>query len=223
MILVEGLRKSHRDGDEEVPVLVDVSFAVEAGEMVALRGPSGAGKSTLLHILGGLDTGYAGRVEVGGRRLAGMGEGELGSFRNREVGFVFQAFNLVPPLTVLQNVLLPTHFSRAQEPRAKELALAALEEVGLAGKAHRLPSCLSGGERQRVAIARAVFRGPRILLADEPTGSLDARAAEGVIDLLRRLHEGGTTVIVASHESSVWEAAERRLTLREGAVREERG
>jgi len=204
----------------EVEVLRGIDFAIAPGEFVALTGPSGAGKSTLLQILGGLDRGYAGTVEVFGKDLARLGERELAAYRNREVGFVFQAFNLVEGLSALDNVLLPATFGRgvrADRGRARAL----LERVGLGAKAERLPSELSGGEKQRVALARALLFSPRLVLADEPTGALDEENARGVIAILCELcREGGITAVVASHERAVREAADRHLVLRDGVLEE---
>ncbi len=216
MIRVRDLVRRHG----EVEVLRGIDFAIAPGEFVALTGPSGAGKSTLLQILGGLDRGYAGTVEVFGKDLARLGERELAAYRNREVGFVFQAFNLVEGLSALDNVLLPATFGRgvrADRGRARAL----LERVGLGAKAERLPSELSGGEKQRVALARALLFSPRLVLADEPTGALDEENARGVIAILCELcREGGITAVVASHERAVREAADRHLVLRDGVLEE---
>ena len=219
MIRVEGLERSHRTEDGVLRVLRGVSFSVAEGELVALSGPSGAGKSTLLYVLGGLDRGYGGTVEVFGRDLRRMSEAELAAYRNREVGFVFQASHLVPGLSALENVLLPAYFGGA--PPARKRALELLERVGLADRAAHPPSRLSGGEKQRVALARALYLAPRLLLADEPTGALDPDNARRIIGLLRDLcREMRTTAVVASHEPEIWVAADRHLRLEEGRVRE---
>lgn len=215
MIRVEGLRR--RYGESEV--LRDLDFSIEKGAFVALSGPSGAGKSTLLQILGGLDRGYEGRVEVAGRSLSALSERALAAYRNREVGFVFQAFNLVTGLSALENVLLPGRFSRGDDRSMRRRAGELLDRVGLAQKSGHLPSALSGGERQRVALARALVSSPRIVLADEPTGALDEENARAVIELLRTLcREEGITAVVASHERAVWEAADRHLRLQAGTM-----
>jgi len=219
VICVEGLSRSHRTDDGELRVLRGISFSVAEGELVALSGPSGAGKSTLLHILGGLDRGYAGKVEVFGRDLARLGEKELGAYRNREVGFVFQASHLVSGLSALENVLLPAYFGGAPPERTRAMDL--LARVGLAERAAHPPSRLSGGEKQRVALARALYHAPRLLLADEPTGALDPENARQVIALLRDLcRETRITAVVASHEPEIWRAADRHLRLEEGVLRE---
>lgn len=215
MIRVEELRRRYG----EVEVLRGLSFAISRGELVALSGPSGAGKSTLLQILGGLDRGYEGRVEVAGRALAALDDRALAAYRNLEVGFVFQAFNLIAGLSALENVLLPGHFRRGPGRPDRGRAEALLARVGLAEKARRLPSELSGGERQRVALARALLFSPELVLADEPTGALDEANARAVIELLRALcREEGITAVVASHERAVWEAADRQLRLEGGAL-----
>lgn len=223
------LRKVHKrypnpEGDP-IEVLAGVDLTVREGELLAVIGPSGSGKSTLLHIAGGLDTDYEGDVEVAGQRLTGLSDRELALFRNRTVGFIFQSFNLLAPLTALENVLLPSFFGRATET-AKELearALAAIERVGLGAKARRRPPELSGGERQRVAIARALFGRPRLILCDEPTGNLDAATGMQVIDTFVKLAaQDGLTLVVVTHEERVSRAASRVLRLREGALIDER-
>ncbi len=217
MIRLEGIRKSYRDGAATFDVLRGVSLQVDEGDLVAVMGASGSGKSTLLHVIGGLDRDYQGEATVLGRGLSKLSDRELALYRNQTVGFVFQSFNLVPPLDVLQNVLLPSFFSR--EEGARESARRALARVGLEGKERRLPAQLSGGERQRVALARALFRKPRIVLADEPTGSLDAATASGVIDLLLELNaKEGITLILVTHDERVAAKARRTLHLRDGLL-----
>src|SRR5258706_9284206 len=176
-------------------VLSDVSLTVEDGELLALVGRSGSGKSTLLHILGGLDRRYAGTAEVLGQNLARLDDAALALFRNREVGFVFQSFNLLEHLSVLENVMLPAYFGDAggPSPEAGARARAALERVGIAEKAERRPTELSGGQKQRVAIARALYGGPRLLLADEPTGNLDSETGRQIIELFGALNRDGLT------------------------------
>ncbi len=220
MIRLEGITKSYRDGAARFDVLRGVSLDVEDGDFLAIVGASGSGKSTLLNVMGGLDRAFGGRAEVAGLDLAKLSDEGLARYRNEHVGFVFQSFNLVPPLTVLQNVLLPSYFAPKENvAEARGRALEALDRVGLGSKGHRLPAQLSGGERQRVALARALFRKPRLLLADEPTGSLDADTAEGVIALLRELNErDGLTLVVVTHEERVSRAARRIVRLRDGLL-----
>ncbi|HEY8211431.1 MAG TPA: ABC transporter ATP-binding protein [Myxococcaceae bacterium] len=225
MIEAKGIVKSYRDGDAEVRVLDGLDLAMSDGELVAVVGPSGSGKSTLLHLLGGLDVDYRGEISVNGARLTGLPDRALSAFRGAHLGFVFQSFHLVPALSALENVLLPSFF--ASRPSAPEEAHRRAEEVlarvGLESKRDRLPARLSGGERQRVAIARALFGRPRVLLCDEPTGNLDARTGEEIIQLFQALHRDGLTVLVVTHEDRMSAAATRVLRLREGRLFPEAG
>ncbi len=224
MIRLRHVVKGYPDGaGGRVAVLNGVDLSGEAGDFVAVVGPSGCGKTTLLNIVGGLDTDYTGDVEVAGETLRGASDRQLARFRNRTVGFVFQSFNLVPPMTALDNVKLSSFFASkgngtAQASAIDAAATDALSRVGLAGKAARRPAELSGGERQRVAIARALFARPKLLLCDEPTGNLDARTGGEIVDLFRRLNGEGLTILVVTHEERVWRAAKRVLTLREGRL-----
>jgi len=221
VISLAGVTRAFRDGDREVPVLCGVDLAVAAGELVAIMGGSGSGKSTLLYVAGGLDAGFGGEVQVAGTRLRGRSPAQLAALRNEKIGFVFQAFNLVSGLPALDNVILPGLLRRgAAEPRAKlrVRGLAALERVGLADKAHLDPARLSGGERQRVAIARALLARPAVLLADEPTGNLDAQTGADVIALFEELARAGAAVLVVTHEERVSRAAGRVLTLHQGRL-----
>ena len=217
-IELERVSKSFSDGASTLQVLKEADLRVEAGELTAIVGPSGSGKSTLLHLTGGLDRRYAGVVRVNGTDLKTLDDGALSSFRARDIGFVFQAFNLLAAFSALENVLLPGFFGPARE-QAEDEARKALSEVGLATKAHRRPGELSGGERQRVALARALFLKPAILLADEPTGNLDATSGGEVIELFRRLNqEHRMTLVIVTHEERVSKAAGRVLRLTEGRL-----
>jgi putative ABC transport system ATP-binding protein len=226
VIELRAVHKRYLDPDgAPLDVLQGADLKVGPGELVAVVGPSGSGKSTLLNIIGGLDADFEGEAVVAGQRLRGLSDRALAAFRNRTVGFVFQSFNLLGPLSALENVTLPAYFGGRQEPAAasRARALAALERVGLAQKALRRPAELSGGERQRVAIARALFGAPRVILCDEPTGNLDAQTGAEVIDIFRRLvHDEGLTLIVVTHEDRVSRTAGRVLRLREGRLVEER-
>lgn len=218
MIRVQALSRSYDDGTRgSVRVLSEVSFEIAKGEWVAIVGRSGSGKSTLLQVLGGLDSGYVGSVEVAGLRLDGLGDGALAAFRNQRVGFVFQAFHLWPGVSAIENVLLPAAFSSTSTV-TKARALEVLGQVGLAGKEARRPDQLSGGERQRVAIARALVHRPQVLLCDEPTGNLDAETAEGIRALFAELHRGGLTLVTVTHESLLRSAAQRVISLENGKV-----
>ena len=223
MIRARDIVKSYADGaGPPVRVLDGLSLEVAEGDVVAVVGASGSGKSTLLHLLGGLDADYTGDIEVDGVRLTGLSDAALAAFRNRNVGFVFQSFHLVTGLSVKDNVLLPSFFG-APVPDAEARALAALERVGLGGKAHRTPARLSGGERQRVAIARALFPRPRVLLCDEPTGNLDARTGAGIVELFSELNAAGQTIIVVTHEERLSRAARRVLRMDAGRLAPEGG
>ena len=221
MIRARDIVKRYQDGEgSEVRVLDGLSLDMEQGDFVAVVGPSGSGKSTLLHLLGGLDVHYQGDVEVAGVKLSGLKDKALARFRNQHVGFVFQSFHLIPNLSAVENVLMPSHFGAAPV-QARERAEALLDRVGLLAKKDRTPVRLSGGERQRVAIARALFTGPRLLLCDEPTGNLDAATGAGVISLFQELNREGITLLAVTHEDRMSSAAGRVLRLKEGRLVEE--
>ena len=209
------LVKSYRRGAEEVRVLTGASFRIETGEFVAIVGPSGAGKTTLLNLVGCMDAPGAGVLRLAGREVQQMNERERTQLRRTRLGFVFQHFGLVPTLTVAENVALPLLFARRSDP-ARVASL--LDQVGLAQRAQHRPHELSGGEMQRVAIARALVNEPALLLADEPTGNLDAATGASVIKLFTELHARGLTILVATHNRDFANAAQRRLTLRDGRV-----
>jgi putative ABC transport system ATP-binding protein len=224
VISLRHIRKRFRDGERVVEVLRDLDLEVPAGGFSAVVGPSGSGKSTLLYVAGALDADFEGEATVAGRNLARLTARERAAFRNASVGFVFQSFNLLPALPAVENVLLPGLFAPAgaEAPSPGQLrarALEALDRVGLADKAARLPARLSGGERQRVAIARALLSRPAVLLADEPTGNLDAVSGEAVIQLFSAMVRDGVTVLVVTHEERVSAAATRVLHLEDGRLR----
>ncbi|MCU1280335.1 MAG: macrolide transporter ATP-binding protein [bacterium] len=200
------------------PVLRDVSLSVQDGELLSLVGRSGSGKSTLLHIMGGLDRRYSGKASVLGQDLHALDDRRLARFRNREVGFVFQAFNLLDHLTARENVKLPSYFTAGDTVGADERAVAALARVGIGDKAESRPSALSGGQKQRVAIARALFHAPKLLLCDEPTGNLDSDTGAQIIELFRALNEDGLTLVIVTHEERVSSVASRVLRLEDGAL-----
>jgi putative ABC transport system ATP-binding protein len=214
---LEGVGKTYRLAP--APALAEVSLTIERGEFVAVMGPSGSGKSTLLNLVAGVDRPTTGRVVVDGIELGRLGEGGLARYRREQVGFVFQFFNLLDNLTVVQNVLIPAQLAggggRAVHARALEL----LERFGIAGRADAYPGRLSGGERQRVAIARALVNRPALLLADEPTGALDSRNGEQVMDLLAELNGAGQTVVLVTHDPALAARSARRLiSIRDGSV-----
>jgi putative ABC transport system ATP-binding protein len=216
LVRATGIVKAVRDGGSEVKLLAGVSLEIKAGERVALLGPSGSGKSTLLNILGALDPHYEGSVEVAGEDLARFGEAQLAHFRNRTLGFVFQAYNLLGHLSALENVLLPARFSEASA--SPERAREVLAQVGLGDKAHRLPATFSGGERQRVAIARALYNRPKLILCDEPTGNLDRATGADILRIFEGLSAAGVALLVATHDDAIAASAHRVLTLRAGAL-----
>ncbi len=221
VIQCTGLRKVYRLGDEPVQALAGVTFGIREGEMVAVVGPSGSGKSTLLQILGCLDVPDEGTYVLDGNDVAGLGEDDLAGIRNRKIGFVFQTFNLLPRATALENVELPLLYAGrlgAGQPRRR--AQRALERVGLGDRTRHLPQQLSGGQRQRVAIARALVTDPRLLLADEPTGNLDSRTGEEILDLFTELNRQGRTIVVVTHDPEVAARCGRRLVMHDGRMRE---
>ncbi len=216
VIELEEVWKVYRMGEVEVPALRGLSLRVDRSELVSIMGPSGSGKSTAMNLIGCLDIPTRGRVLLEGRDIAQYGESDLARIRGRRIGFVFQRFNLYPTLSAIENVRLPMRIheydEEAVETRAREL----LERVGLGDRAGHMPAQLSGGETQRVAIARALSTDPAILLADEPTGNLDSRAGEEVLDLFGELHRAGTTVVVVTHDHGVAERAGRVVRIRDG-------
>jgi putative ABC transport system ATP-binding protein len=215
------LRRQFRLGDTVVRAVDGIDLTVAGGEFVSIMGPSGCGKSTLLYLLGGLDRPTGGEIHLDGRRVDRLSRTRWARLRRRQIGFVFQSFNLVENLTVLQNVQLQAMLGGRPRGRAasRRRAMALLEELGVAGKANALPAVLSGGQRQRVAIARALMNEPPLLLADEPTGNLDSATTTDVLGLLRRFHAGGQTVVVVTHDPRVATiAAPRLLAMRDGRV-----
>lgn len=216
---IQNVKKVYSGGAGGVAALRGVSFEVAEGEFVALWGPSGCGKSTLLHIIGGMDRPSEGSVRLQGRPLEQLTSSQLAPFRRREVGFVFQAYHLLPTLTVLENVALPLSLDGVAESTAHERAEEALEQVGLGAKSRNFPNQLSGGEMQRAAVARAVVHRPRILLADEPTGSLDSENGQRVMALLNELNQQHQlTILLATHAPEAAQFASRILRMRDGQL-----
>ncbi len=219
LVDVRSLVKVHAEGTPtEVRALDDVSFGVRRGEYVAIVGESGSGKTTLMHLLGGLDRPTSGDVVIDGRSLARASRRELAAIRARALGFVFQGFNLLPNLDARENVALAARYAAHRRADAQARAERVLREVGLGDRMHHRPGALSGGQQQRVAIARALVNEPALLLADEPTGELDSRTAEHVLELLGALNARGQTLIVVTHSEAVWRRARRVIRLADGAI-----
>jgi putative ABC transport system ATP-binding protein len=217
-IELRNVRREYGKGDSTVSALDGVDLVVPTGEYIAVIGPSGAGKSSLLNILGCLDQPSSGTVEIAGRPVLDLSEKSVASIRNSEIGFVFQAFNLIPALTALGNVELPMVYAGVGRAERQERALAALSQVGLRGRERHRPNQLSGGQQQRVAVARAIVNHPTFILADEPTGNLDSHATEDVMTIFDDLHGGGATVIVITHEDEVAARAQRVIVMRDGRI-----
>lgn len=225
VVQMQGVTKVYRSGSGsrtvEVHALRGVDLTIETGEYVALMGPSGSGKSTLMHIIGLLDSPTEGQYSLGGEPVRGLGEAQLARIRNQRVGFVFQAFFLLPRLTALHNVALPLVYRGVPAAERLRQAKEALESVGLGDRLDHLPSELSGGQKQRVAIARALVQEPDLLLADEPTGNLDSKSSDEIMALFDALHRQGRTIVVVTHEPDVGARAQRIVRLRDGRVAEE--
>jgi lipoprotein-releasing system ATP-binding protein len=220
LLSARGLSKSYTMGRRMLEVLRGVDLDVARGEFLALRGASGAGKSTLLHLIGGLDSLNAGKISFNGQNLAAFSESELTHFRNRRVGFVFQAYHLLPELTALENVCLPARVARISAATAEKRGRELLARVGLGERTEHKPFELSGGEQQRVAIARALINEPELLLADEPTGNLDSRTSGEIISLLVKLHaDKQTTLVIATHDANVAASAPRVIELVDGMIK----
>jgi len=218
VIDIEGVTKLYRMGTEVVHALRGVKMQIKRGEYLAVMGPSGSGKSTLMNMLGCLDTPTAGRYEFAGEDVAEMTDDELADIRNREIGFVFQSFNLLPRSDALHNVELPLIYAGLSKSARIERAREALENVGLGDRMHHQPNELSGGQRQRVAIARALVNRPSIILADEPTGALDTKTGIEIMQLFEDLYDKGNTIIMVTHEEDVAQHARRIVRLRDGLI-----
>ena len=218
VIDIENITKDYVMGEETVRALRGVSLQIRRNEYLAVMGPSGSGKSTLMNMLGCLDTPTSGRYEFNGRNVKDMDDDELAAIRNREIGFVFQTFNLLPRANALRNVELPLIYAGMDPESRKERAAQALADVGLADRIHHKPNELSGGQRQRVAIARALVNNPAIILADEPTGNLDSKTGEEIMVLLEDLYHHGNTIILVTHERDIAAHARRTIHLRDGVI-----
>ncbi|MCY0902429.1 MAG: ABC transporter ATP-binding protein [Firmicutes bacterium] len=222
MIELTGIAKSYRIGTEEVAVLQDVNLRVAAGEFVALLGPSGSGKTTLMNIIGCLDAPTTGAYRLDGREVSALSPDQIAKVRNLKIGFVFQNFYLLPRMTALRNVELPMVYASRSRAIRRERARALLEQVGLADRVSHRPNELSGGQKQRVAIARAMANEPPILLADEPTGSLDSQTSQQILRLIQEINAGGTTVVLITHDEAIAAYARRVIRIRDGRVESDR-
>lgn len=218
LIDLSGINKSYRNGDQELQVLKNINLQVEEGEFLAIMGPSGSGKSTLMNIIGMLDRPTSGTYHLDGKEVARLGEKKSAKVRNQEIGFVFQQFFLLSKLNALQNVELPLIYAGVSQSKRKALAEQYLEKVELETRMHHLPSELSGGQKQRVAIARALVNHPSIILADEPTGALDTKTGEQIMELLTELNKEGKTIIMVTHEPEIAAYAKRQIVIRDGVI-----
>jgi len=222
MIEVKNITKIYQSGNVETKALKGVSFSVKEGEFLAIMGPSGSGKSTLMHVLGCLDIPTSGQYFFEGNDVSQLSDDELAKIRKKKIGFVFQAFNLLPRATVLRNVVLPLVYANISKQKREEIAKKALLDVGLAeAHFHHLSNQLSGGEMQRVAIARALTNNPSLILADEPTGNLDSKTGEIVLETFHNLNKQGRTVILITHEKYIAEKAKRKISLKDGEIVED--
>ncbi|HEL1674046.1 TPA: ABC transporter ATP-binding protein [Streptococcus suis] len=221
LIRLTNINKSYKNGDQELRVLKDIDLEVEEGEFLAIMGPSGSGKSTLMNIIGLLDRSTTGNYWLEGQEVSQLSEKKLASVRNDQIGFVFQQFFLLSKLNALQNVELPLIYAGVPANQRKKLAKRYLEKVELAERMTHLPSELSGGQKQRVAIARALVNTPAIILADEPTGALDTKTGEQIMELLTELNNEGKTIIMVTHEPEIAAYAKRKIVLRDGVITED--
>jgi putative ABC transport system ATP-binding protein len=218
VIEVQDLEKTYHVGDIEVNALRGVNFSIKKGQFSAIMGPSGSGKSTLMHIIGCLDSPTKGKYHLNGENVAHLSDDRLAGIRNKEIGFVFQKFHLLPRNTALDNVMLPLRYAKIEKPQRTDKAIKALIQVGLEDRMHHKPSELSGGQQQRVAIARALVNSPAILFADEPTGNLDSKTGKEVMALLHELNDKGQTIVLITHEKEIAEQTERTIFIRDGKI-----
>jgi len=218
IIQLEGIRKSYIMGKQELQVLKGINLDIHSNEYVALMGPSGSGKSTLMNILGCLDSPSAGRYILNGQDVSKMADDNLADVRNKEIGFVFQQFNLLPRLTALENVALPLVYAGVARKQRTEMAMDVIQKVGLEDRSHHKPNELSGGQCQRVAIARALVNNPSLILADEPTGNLDTKTSKEIMDIFSQIQAAGNTVVLVTHEEDIAFYAKRIVRLRDGLI-----
>jgi len=222
MIKISHLTKIYQTGEIKVVALDDVSFGIEKGEFVAIMGPSGSGKSTLMHILGALDTPTSGQYWLDGEKIADMNDDQLAEIRNKNIGFVFQTYNLLPRVSALRNVMVPMMYGDIPKEERMNKAKKYLDKVGLADRMHHTPNQLSGGQQQRVAIARALSMNPSIILADEPTGNIATKQAIEIMKILDSLNQKGHTIVVITHENEIAESTKRIIYLRDGKLEKDK-
>ena len=218
IIHLQDIRKSYFMGKQAISVLKGISLEIQKNEYVALMGPSGSGKSTLMNILGCLDSPTAGTYILNGHDVSKMVDDSLADIRNKEIGFVFQQFNLLPRLTALENVALPLVYAGMSKKLRTEVAMDVVKKVGLEDRSHHKPNELSGGQCQRVAIARALVNNPSLILADEPTGNLDSKTSVEIMEIFNKIHDGGNTVVLVTHEEEIANYARRVVRLRDGVI-----
>ncbi len=218
LIILENIFKTYQMGEVELPVLRGISLRIAMGEFIAIMGPSGSGKSTLMNIIGCLDTLSDGAYFLEGKDVSRLDRDRLAEIRNQKIGFVFQFFNLLNRTNAVENVELPMMYSGISMKVRRAKALQLLQSVGLSGREYHYPSQLSGGEQQRVAIARALSNNPAIILADEPTGNLDSKSATEIMEIFRKLNNGGVTIVLVTHETDIAQYAKRRILLKDGTI-----
>ncbi len=223
LVEVKDICKIYNPGENEVRALDHVSVSIEEGEFVAIIGQSGSGKSTLMNMLGCLDVPTSGTYMLHGQDVSALDDDELSDIRNREIGFIFQGFNLIPNLTALENVELPLIYRGVSKGKRSELSELALEKVGLGNRLHHKPAEMSGGQQQRVAIARAIAQAPPVILADEPTGNLDSRSTKDIMEILQELHREGRTIILITHDNEIAAQARRVIKIRDGRIDSDSG
>lgn len=221
LINIKNVSKVFKTPDEKIYALNNINISIDEGEMVAIVGQSGSGKSTLMNILGCLDTPTTGNYYLNGNNISNVKENKLSAIRNKEIGFIFQNFNLVPSLTAIENVELPLAYRKISKNKREQLSLDALKKVRLENRINHRPAELSGGQQQRVAIARAIAASPPIVLADEPTGNLDSKSGKDIIEILFGLHKLGKTIIIITHDNNLAKLAPRRISISDGKVCEE--